>query len=111
MSLLTKLTSLAKSLDIPSATVHFSEEAPDMYLVFTPLSDTLDLFADNLPLAETEEIRISLFSKGNYQTLKNKLTHALLTEGITITERRLIGLEEDTGFYHYSLDVADTSVR
>lgn len=111
MSLLSELTLLSKKLGIPSGTIKFTKEAPDTYLVFTPLFDELTLFADNKPQAELVEVRLSLFTKKNYQSLKNQITDTLLEKDITITERRFIGFEEDTGFYHYSLDVAKEYVR
>jgi hypothetical protein len=69
------------------------------------------LYADNRPLVETEEVRISLFSKENYLLWKRRLTDILLEQDFIITERRFLDLEEDTGYYHYSLDVAKEYVR
>ena len=31
---------------------------------------------------------------------------AILAAGITITDRRYIGHEDDTGYHHYAIDVA-----
>ena len=62
--------------------------------------------ADNEPNAEIQEVRISLFCKGNYNTLKNKLTRDFLKADMTVTDRRYIGHEDDTGFHHYAIDVA-----
>jgi len=87
------------------------KKAPETYLVFTPLYDDLLLYADNRPLVETEEVRISLFSKENYLLWKRRLTDILLEQDFIITERRFLDLEEDTGYYHYSLDVAKEYVR
>ena len=72
----------------------------------TPLGDSFGLHADNAPEYETQEARLSLFSKGNYTGHKKKLVKKLLAEDFTITDRRYIGHEDDTGFHHYAIDVA-----
>lgn len=104
--LLTVLTNLIGGLNIPLETGVFKGKAPDRYIVLTPLSDTLELFANNRPGAEIQEVRISLFDKGNYLKTKNQLTRSLLNSDITITDRRFIGHEDNTGYYHYAIDVA-----
>lgn len=105
MSLLSELNTLLSPL-APVETGVFSELPPDRYLVLTPLTDTFQVFADNAPGAEVQEVRISLFDKGNYTTLKNAVTKALLQEEITITDRKYMGYEGDTGYHHYAIDVA-----
>jgi len=52
-----------------------------------------------------EEARLSLFSKGNYGATKRMLVRLLLAAGFLASERRYIGMEEDTGYHHYSVDV------
>ena len=111
MSALTELSTLLKSLGLPVETGRYSEKAPDRYVVLTPLSDDLTFFADGMPLIEIEEVRLSFFSKGNYLTDKARLTDRLLSEGFVISDRRLLGLDDETGFYHYVLDVAKEYVR
>lgn len=106
MNLLSELTSLFDALDIPVETGVFSDTAPEQYVVFTPLADTFELFADNLPCADIQEVRISLFSKGNYLKTKNAIVRSLLSAEITITDRRYTGHEDDTGYHHYAIDVA-----
>lgn len=106
MSLLSELTLLFDSLSIPVGTGVFSDTAPDLYAVFTPLADTFNLFADNLPGTDIQEVRISLFDKGNYLKTKNSIVRALIQADITITDRRYIGHEDDTGYHHYAIDIA-----
>ena len=103
--LLTTLTELANELQLPLETGVFKKQAPDCYVVFTPLSDSFELFADNQPQHETQEVRISLFDKGNYLRTKNALVRALLAADITITDRRYLGHEDSTGYHHYAIDV------
>lgn len=106
MSLLTELNSLLDGLLIPVETGVFSGVAPDEYVVITPLLDTYELHADNRPEYETQEARLSLFTKGNYTQRKRQIEGQLLTAEITVTERRYIGHERDTGYHHYAIDVA-----
>ncbi|AST58389.1 hypothetical protein Thert_02516 [Thermoanaerobacterium thermosaccharolyticum] len=47
-----------------------------------------------------------MFAKGNYMTLKNQVVKELLDADFTITDRRYIGHEDDTGYHHYAIDVA-----
>ena len=74
-------------------------------LVFIPLTDIFEVHADNRPSFDVQEVRISLFSRGNYQRRKRQITVALLNADITVTERRYIGFEEDTKYHHYAIDV------
>ena len=66
MSILEELTAVCAELDIPVETGIFSDEAPDAYIVITPLSDTFDLHADNFPGIDIQEARLSLYDKGSY---------------------------------------------
>ena len=106
MSLLSELTEIAKRLKIPARTAVYSGKPPDEYLVFTPLYDSFELHADNSPGIDVQEARISLFSKGNYNQIKSKIIRALISADITITARKYVGHEDDTGYNHYAIDVA-----
>lgn len=106
MSILADIQSALSDLDIPIETGVFSDEPPEEYVVVTPLADTYELHADNLPEYETQEARLSLFSKGNYLKRKGQLSNALLAADFVITDRRYIGHEDDTGYHHYAIDVA-----
>lgn len=70
MSLLSDLQTIAEHCGVPVETGVFSGKAPDTYLVITPLSDSFELHADNAPGCETQEARLSLYSKGNYTKAK-----------------------------------------
>jgi len=104
LSILEELNSLLSPI-IPCETGVFSDTAPDKYLVITPLSDTFALYTDDQPAIETAEARLSIFDKGNYTQTKNQVIRALLDAGFTITDRRYIGYETDTGYHHYAIDV------
>ena len=84
----------------------FTDEAPAQYIVIVPLSDSFDLHADNAPGIDIQEARLSLYSQGNYTTVKNRLVNELLSAGYTITDRQYIGYETETGYHHYNVDVA-----
>ena len=106
MSLLSELKSIAEELNIKVETGVFSDTPPDEYIVLTPLADSFEMHCDNMPEYEIQEVRISIFTKGNYTALKNKFVTALLKADITITDRRYIGHEDDTGYHHYAVDTA-----
>lgn len=106
MSLLSELNTIAGSCAIPVETGVFTDPAPDTYLVLTPLADTFDLHADDRPGIDRQEVRLSLFCRENYMKIKNALVRALLAADVTITDRRYIGHEDDTGYHHYAIDVA-----
>ena len=92
--LLETLTTVADRLDLPIAVSLFSASpAPDTYLVATPS-------------VEVEEVRLGLFTTGNYLTWRDTLTHALVDAGLVVTARRYIGFEDDTGYHHYSFDIS-----
>jgi len=90
----------------PVETGVFSGEAPNRYFIVTPLVDTYELFGDDEPEYEIQEARVSIYSKGSYLALKDSIIRRLFSEGFSITERRYIGREDDTGYFHYVLDVA-----
>ena len=105
MSILVELNILLSPI-LPVETGMFSSKAPDEYVVVTPLADTFAVHADNQPQFETQEARLSLFSKGNYIKRKNQIVRALLAADFTITSRLYVGHEDDTGYHHYAIDVA-----
>ena len=104
MSILTELNTLLSPV-LPVETGVFSGVPPDEYLVFTPMTDEFVLFGDNMPLVDVSEVRISLFTKDNYLQKKSQITVLLLGAEFTITDRRYIGHEDDTGYHHYAIDV------
>jgi hypothetical protein len=106
MTLLEELKQILHKLQIPCETVKFSAPAPNTFARLDPIADALDAFADDAPWQEYQEVRISLYTRGNYRGLVRSLTRALLAAGITITERLYVEFEEDTGYHHYSLDAA-----
>ena len=103
MSILSELNGLISPL-VPVETGVFSGVPPDEYVVLTPLADVFDAFADNQPGADIQSVRISLFSKKNYLSLKNQLVKSLLQAGFIITGRQYIGFENDTAYHHYVID-------
>ena len=105
MSLLEELNTVLTPL-VPLETGVFSGAPPDRYLVITPMTDTFDLYTDDEPRHETQEARLSLYDKGNYAAIKNTIVRTLLNADITITDRRYIGHEDDTGYHHFAIDVA-----
>ncbi|MEA4973579.1 MAG: hypothetical protein VB119_10475 [Candidatus Metalachnospira sp.] len=105
MSLLSELNTLLSPL-LPVETGVFSDTPPDEYIVLTPLTDEFALFGDNMPLIDVSEVRISLFTKSSYTQRKKQITTSLIIARFTITNRRYIGHEDDTGYHHFAIDVA-----
>ena len=106
MSLLSDLNATLEPVGIPLETGVFSDAAPDQYIVLVPLGDSFDLHADNAPGVDVQEARVSIYTKGSYTAVKNKVVRALLKADLTITCRQYIGYETDTGYHHYNVDVA-----
>lgn len=106
MNILEETATLVTGLGLPFETGVFSDTAPDTYCVLTPLGDTYEFYADNIPGFETQELRISLYSKHNYLQTKKALESALLRTGFTVTQRLYVAHEDITGYHHIAIDVA-----
>ena len=106
MSLLADIQKAVSPLKIPIETGVFKDEAPEKYIVVTPIADSFELHADNAPGGDVQEARLSLYCQGNYMKDKNALVKLLLADDFTITDRRYIGYETETGYFHYVVDVA-----
>ena len=106
MSILEELNTILTEIGLSVETGVFSGAPPDEYLVSTPLADTFEGYADDLPQQEIQEVRLSLFSKGSYTARKNQIVRSLLENNFTVTDRRYIGHEDDTNFHQYAIDVA-----
>ncbi len=106
MSILEELNLLIEGLNIPVETGVFSNKPPETYSVLTPIADTFELFADNKPLFDIHEVRISLFSLKNYLEIKNRVVNALLSAGFTITLRKYISRDDNSGYHQFVIDVA-----
>lgn len=106
MTALKELNGIFDALSIPVETGVFSNKAPDTYVVLTPLIDVFDIYADNRPEVDIQEVRLSLFTKNNYLNRVTDIVVALFNADFTITEKRYIDHEDDTGYHHYAIDVA-----
>ena len=106
MNILSEIRTILAPLNIPIETGVFKGEAPDRYIVLVPLNDSFPLNGDDYPLADQQEARISIFTKGNYINLKNQVTGRLLSAYFFITDRRYNGYDTETGYHQYTIDVA-----
>ncbi len=108
MSLLNELKTLltAEPLGLPFETGHWDSRPPDVYLVAVPLTDELDLYGDNKPELDVQEVQLSLYIRGSYTEKVRQLVRAILEAGYTITARRFVGYDQDTRYHHYAIDVA-----
>ena len=105
MTILEELNSLLSGLEFAVETGVFSGVAPDEYVIITPMVDTFPMFGDNLPVMEAQDVRISLYSKRNFTKRKRQMVKSLLLEGFTISGQTYLGREDDTGYFHISIDV------
>lgn len=103
--ILDELVTLADGLHIPVMTASFVGKVPDQYVVLTQMEDVFEIYADNAPHMDVCSVRISLFSKGNYLYIKDLLVDALMNAGFTITLRRYISRDDESGYHHYVIDV------
>lgn len=108
MNILSEVKELLSSLGIPIETGVFSKEAPGEYIVLVPLADSYPLNADDMPQADKQEVRISIFTKGNYIRLKNQICGRLIAHFFYVTDRRYNGYDADAGYHQYTIDVAKT---
>lgn len=104
-NILYEITPIFEKLEIPIETGIMSGRPLDTYAILTPMSERFDVFADNRPQIETQEVRISLFTRKNYIKIKNQLVKSLIQADFTILERRYIDYENDTKYHHYAIDV------
>ena len=104
--MLEELNTIVESAGLPVETGIFSRTAPEEYVVITPISEHFMLYCDDYPGLNVEEARLSLFSKRNYTKKKDQLVRALLSAEFIVTDRRFIGREDDTGYFHVAIDVA-----
>ena len=106
MSILADVKELLEPLSVSISTGAYKGTAIDTYIVLIPLSDNFELHADNTPNAEVQELRISIYTKGNYRKLANQIVKKLLNAEFTVTDRRYIGYETETDYFHYVVDIA-----
>lgn len=106
MSILSELNTLLTDMGVQTETGRMTDKVYNEYVVLVPVSDNFSLFCDDLPKYETSEVRLSIFTKGNYIKLKNKIVKNLLKENFTITDKRYVEYENDTEYHHYNIDVA-----
>lgn len=106
MGLLSEVKTIIETLELPVETGGYSDPAPDRYVVLTPLADVYELYSDNLPQQNVEEVRIVLFDKSNYLAAKKQIEDACLVSDITITDRRYVGYDNEVGYHQYAIDVA-----
>ena len=110
MTILEELYNILTGLGLDVETGVFNDRAPDEYIVITPMLDTFPLFGDNMPILESSEVRISLYSQKNYINRKKLIVETLLNMGFTITGQTHLGREEDTGYFHASIDVSKSYI-
>ena len=61
--------------------------------------------SDNRPQFDVQAVRLSIFSKGNYNLIKNQLVRILLDADFFLSDRRYLDYDSETGYHQYVLDV------
>ena len=105
MNALSEIGEILTSAKVPWQTGAYTAPAPDQYVVLVPLSDTFDIMADNRPQFDVQAVRLSVFSKGNYNLIKNQLVRILLDADFFLSDRRYLDYDNETGYHQYVLDV------
>ena len=105
MNILQEVKTIITNLNILVETGVFKGKAPDTYVVLVPLTDTFPLNADDKPQEDTQGLRISIFSKTNYLTIKNRIVANLINGFFYISDRRFNGYDAETEYYQYTIDV------
>ena len=105
-SILSELTLIAQNLAIPVQTGGYQKKPPRTYLVITPMTELFPEHADDVPQYTQPEVRLSLYTKGSYTSLADRLVRKLLTNDFTVTGRQYIEFESDTDYHHYEIDAA-----
>lgn len=105
MNALSEIGEILTAAKVPWQTGAYTEPAPDQYVVLVPLSDTFDIVADNRPQFDVQAARLSIFSKGNYNLIKNQLVRILLDADFFLSDRRYLDYDSETGYHQYVLDV------
>jgi len=107
--LLTELTEIITNLKLSVVTgVHGTDDisGKNEYIVLIPMNYDLTGYADDTSWDEVQEIRLSLFHRGDFMAIMRGLTKSLLKTDITITDRRYVGWERNSKYHHYVIDVS-----
>jgi len=112
MSLLSTIKTIVETepISLPCEAGTFKKTpAPDQYVVLDPLSDSFSC-ADDEPDTEVQSARVSIYSKQSYTRVAKLIAKALIGAGLTITDRRYIGHEDEAGYHHYAIDVEENCI-
>ncbi|MBD5128442.1 MAG: hypothetical protein HDT43_00730 [Ruminococcaceae bacterium] len=98
------------ALALPGVPVSVMENPTDSgkinkFIVIIPENDDIT-YADDKPLDFVEGAALQLYCKGNYLGFRDEVTNALIAADITISSRRYMEYEQDTGYHHYIIEVA-----
>ena len=88
MNALSEIGEILTAAKVPWQTGAYTEPAPD-----------------NRPQFDVQAVRLSIFSKGNYNLIKNQLVRILLDADFFLSDRRYLDYDSETGYHQYVLDV------
>ena len=106
--LLAELKPVVCATDVPLRTGFYriDEKSPATYVIMLPTSETYEFYADDRPYAETQEVTLLIFSKGDSTALRTRLAKDLFRAGFTVSGRRFDGYDSVTEYYQYSIVVS-----
>ncbi len=101
-----KLIEIFNSLGVVYDRSHYVGKA-ETYIVYDIYSTKFSMYAENKSMEKIEYVMVSIYSKSNYQDLKEKFIDKVNEgEDFTIIDIENEDYEEDTGFYHCPIKIA-----
>ncbi len=101
MSVTGIIQSTLESLSVPTA-LHFYSGSSTTYVVFFEVADRPNMYAENELKSTQSNVQVSIYSKGNYNSLIDEVKGLMKEAGFLFTGG-IPGYERDTGFYYYHL--------
>jgi hypothetical protein len=95
-NILTEITDVLNKLDVPMQTGTFDDVTVDEFVVFIPIEDSFDAFADNIPTVDKQTARICVCSMNNPYELRDKIVKILLNRNFSILSRKSGGFDNVT---------------
>ena len=82
MSISQHIINTLKPLNIPVTLIENPVKAANKYVVLIPLSDNFEVFANNRPTIEVNEMELAIYVKGNYLDFVSQIVRLLLQADI-----------------------------
>lgn len=104
-NILKEVKTVLDGAKVPNEVGAFNKEpAPETFAVVVPLNEMFEN-ADDYPQQEVQAARIALYSKHNYRQIARTITEGLLAAQMSVSDRRYVEHEDDTGYHHYEIEI------